>query len=177
MLLLAHKAVSRSAIQSPPSSSAFETEMLAQAKSGLTLVGLVAIVDPPRAEIPEVIRTLRSAGIRIFMVTGDFALTAQAIATECGIVTNPSSAVDDVTALARDLSDKQGLGSKPARLSGSADGEEPSHDLYRPYRFGSHDSQRYSVGPARKRVHRGRVRSHDPEQKPASYVSSSRAAT
>ncbi|KAN0065286.1 hypothetical protein ACQY0O_001121 [Thecaphora frezii] len=53
----------------------------------LTVVGLVGIVDPPRAEIPEVVRTCRGAGVRFFMVTGDFQLTAEAIARQCGIVT------------------------------------------------------------------------------------------
>lgn len=101
VLLLAHKALSRSSIQASPLSSAFEGEMMRQAKTGLTLVGLVAIVDPPRPEIPDVVRTLRGAGIRIFMVTGDFALTAQAIAAECGIITNPASAVHDASALSR----------------------------------------------------------------------------
>lgn len=101
VLLLAHKALSRSAIQSSPLSSAFEGEMTSHAKSGLTLVGLVAIADPPRPEIPEVVRTLRGAGVRIFMVTGDFALTAQAIAAECGIITSPASSVRDVSALSR----------------------------------------------------------------------------
>lgn len=76
--------------------------MLEHAKSGLTVVGLVAIIDPPRAEIPEVTKILRGAGIRIFMVTGDFALTAQAIARECGIITNPNHLVHDVSALSRD---------------------------------------------------------------------------
>lgn len=75
--------------------------MTEHAKTGLTLVGLVAIVDPPRPEIPDVVSTLRGAGIRIFMVTGDFALTAQAIAAECGIITNPSAAVHDASALRR----------------------------------------------------------------------------
>lgn len=101
VLLLAHKALSRSGIKSSPLSSMFEGEMVEHAKSGLTLVGLVAIVDPPRPEIPEVIQTLRGAGVRIFMVTGDFALTAQAIAAECGIITNPADAVDDASALSR----------------------------------------------------------------------------
>lgn len=101
VLLLAHKALSRSSIKSSPLSSAFEGEMVEQAKQGLTLVGLVAIVDPPRPEIPEVIQTLRGAGVRIFMVTGDFALTAQAIAAECGIITNPADAVHDASALSR----------------------------------------------------------------------------
>ncbi len=69
VLLLAHKAISRTSVKSPPSSSGFESEMMEQAKSGLTLVGLVVIVDPPREEIPGVVRTLRGAGIRIFMVS------------------------------------------------------------------------------------------------------------
>lgn len=101
VLLLAHKSLSRSSIKSSPLSSAFEGEMVTQAKSGLTLVGLVAIIDPPRPEIPEVIQTLRGAGVRIFMVTGDFALTAQAIAAECGIITNPADSVHDASALSR----------------------------------------------------------------------------
>ncbi len=69
VLLLARKAVSKSAIPSAPPSPAFEAAMMQQAKSGLTLVGLVGIVDPPRPEIPEVVNTLRNAGIRIFMVS------------------------------------------------------------------------------------------------------------
>lgn len=101
VLLLAHKAISRSALKASPNSSSFDGMMNEQAKSGLTLVGLVALVDPPRPEIPEVVSTLRGAGIRIFMVTGDFALTAQAIASECGIITNPASAVHDASALSR----------------------------------------------------------------------------
>lgn len=101
VLLLAHKALSRSSLKHSPLSSNFDGMMTEQAKTGLTLVGLVAIVDPPRPEIPGVVSTLRGAGIRIFMVTGDFALTAQAIATECGIITNPTAAVQDASALSR----------------------------------------------------------------------------
>lgn len=67
VLLLAHKTISRDSVKASPISSAYETEMITQAKSGLTLVGLVAIVDPPRPEIPEVIQTLKGAGIKIFM--------------------------------------------------------------------------------------------------------------
>lgn len=75
--------------------------MTDNAKSGLTFVGLVAIQDPPRPEIPDVIQTLRGAGIRIFMVTGDFALTAQAIAAECGIITNAPGLVKSAADLNR----------------------------------------------------------------------------
>lgn len=86
----------------------YENNIMEQAKTELVLVGLVGIVDPPRAEIPEVVRTLRGAGIKVFMVTGDFKLTARAIAAECGIITRPPSEVDDVTCLARlsDVSNK-----------------------------------------------------------------------
>lgn len=54
----------------------------------LTVVGLLGLVDPPRPDIPDTIRVLRAAGIRVFMVTGDFALTAVSIAEQCGIVTD-----------------------------------------------------------------------------------------
>ena len=63
---------------------------------------LVAIVDPPRQEIPEVVSTLRRAGIKVFMVTGDFRLTAAAIAADCGIITQDPMHVHDVTNLAFD---------------------------------------------------------------------------
>jgi sodium/potassium-transporting ATPase subunit alpha len=84
-----------------PTSSNIEREVLVAAREGLTFVGLVGIVDPPRDEIPNVVRILRGAGIRMMMVTGDFKLTAQAIAEECGIISDPLS-VDDITALSRD---------------------------------------------------------------------------
>ncbi|EMD89795.1 hypothetical protein COCC4DRAFT_124864 [Bipolaris maydis ATCC 48331] len=81
-------------------SGAQEKDVLASIRDGLTFVGIVGIVDPPRDEISDVVRILRGASIRIFMVTGDFKLTAQAIAEECGIISN-SSIVDDISALDR----------------------------------------------------------------------------
>ncbi|KAJ3335854.1 hypothetical protein HDU93_004240 [Gonapodya sp. JEL0774] len=54
----------------------------------LTLVGLLGIIDPPRPEIKECVSQMRKAGVRVFMVTGDFRLTAVAIAKQVGIVTN-----------------------------------------------------------------------------------------
>lgn len=88
VILCARKIVNESRLRASPASNEFEDEALELARTGMTLVGIVGIVDPPRDEIPEVVRILRRAGIRIFMVTGDFALTAQAIAAECGIITN-----------------------------------------------------------------------------------------
>jgi P-type Ca2+ transporter type 2C len=52
----------------------------------LTLLAMVGIVDPPRAEAKSAIAEARSAGIRVRMITGDHATTAAAIARELGIV-------------------------------------------------------------------------------------------
>lgn len=52
---------------------------------GLTLLGLVGIADPPRAEAIEAIARCRRAGIRVTMITGDHASTAAAIGAELGI--------------------------------------------------------------------------------------------
>lgn len=68
VILLARKSISKKQFISEKGSSQFENEVLIHARDGLTLVGIVGIVDPPRDEIPSVVSILRGAGIRIFMV-------------------------------------------------------------------------------------------------------------
>jgi Ca2+-transporting ATPase len=51
----------------------------------LTLIAMVGIVDPPRAEAKAAIAKCHSAGIEVRMITGDHAVTAAAIGTELGI--------------------------------------------------------------------------------------------
>ena len=51
----------------------------------LTLLAMVGIVDPPRAEARDAIAKCKSAGIRVRMITGDHATTAAAIGAELGI--------------------------------------------------------------------------------------------
>ncbi|TNY23070.1 hypothetical protein DMC30DRAFT_444722 [Rhodotorula diobovata] len=67
----------------------------------LTVVGLVALVDPPKHDTRETVEKCRMAGIRFFMVTGDFALTAAAIARQVGIITAPEGSVESVEDLPR----------------------------------------------------------------------------
>jgi len=100
VLLLARKIVHGSDLSANPADGDFEDEALKHASSDLTLIGLAGIVDPPRDEIPEVVATLRRAGIKIHMVTGDFRLTAQAIARTCGILAH-NEKVDTVGELPR----------------------------------------------------------------------------
>ena len=57
-------------------------ELMYSELRGLTLVGLVGIRDPPRADVPGAVATIRRAGVRVFMVTGDFRATALAIARQ-----------------------------------------------------------------------------------------------
>jgi Ca2+-transporting ATPase len=57
-----------------------------QAESGLTLIGIVGMMDPPRPEAMESVAMCRTAGIRPVMITGDHPLTAEVIAERVGIV-------------------------------------------------------------------------------------------
>jgi Ca2+-transporting ATPase len=67
----------------PPAAAALALER------ELAFVALVGLVDPPRPEVPEALRRCREAGIRVTMVTGDYGLTAEAIARQIGLLDPP----------------------------------------------------------------------------------------
>ena len=54
-------------------------------ESNLIFIGISCMIDPPRDEVLESIKTFKSAGIKVVMITGDHRLTAVAIAKELGI--------------------------------------------------------------------------------------------
>jgi len=54
-------------------------------EEGLRFLGFVLLLDPPRPEVPEAVRRVQEAGVRVVMVTGDHPATALAIARQVGI--------------------------------------------------------------------------------------------
>lgn len=62
-------------------------------ESGLTFVGLIGMIDPPREEVRDAVLTCQMAGIIPVMITGDHVSTACAIAKELGIMTSADLAM------------------------------------------------------------------------------------
>ncbi|MCG9702167.1 cation-transporting P-type ATPase [Vibrio natriegens] len=81
-------------------------------KDGLIMLGLFGLIDPPRQEAINAISVCKNAGIRVKMMTGDHALTAQAIASQIGLINSHNTLTgqqidaltdDELFAVAKDI--------------------------------------------------------------------------
>ncbi len=73
---------------------AYKTTDVARAsEEGFIYLGLVGMLDPPRPEIADAVDKCRTAGIRVFMITGDYHVTAEAIARQVGLYTGDGEVV------------------------------------------------------------------------------------
>uniref|UniRef100_A0A6D2XW19 Sodium/potassium-transporting ATPase subunit alpha n=1 Tax=Takifugu rubripes TaxID=31033 RepID=A0A6D2XW19_TAKRU len=81
-----------------PKGFAFDTDDVNFQTDNLCFVGLISMIDPPRAAVPDAVGKCRSAGIKVIMVTGDHPITAKAIAKGVGIISEGNETVEDIAA-------------------------------------------------------------------------------
>uniref|UniRef100_A0A4W3ISJ8 Sodium/potassium-transporting ATPase subunit alpha n=2 Tax=Callorhinchus milii TaxID=7868 RepID=A0A4W3ISJ8_CALMI len=74
----------------------FDTDTVNFPTSELCFVGLMSMIDPPRAAVPDAVGKCRSAGIKVIMVTGDHPITAKAIAKGVGIISEGNETIEDL---------------------------------------------------------------------------------
>jgi sodium/potassium-transporting ATPase subunit alpha len=74
----------------------FDTEAENFPLHNLTFCGLISMIDPPRAAVPDAVAKCRSAGIKVIMVTGDHPITAHAISKSVGIISPENETVSDI---------------------------------------------------------------------------------
>ncbi|XP_048867199.1 sodium/potassium-transporting ATPase subunit alpha-2 [Brienomyrus brachyistius] len=79
-----------------PRGFAFDCDEVNFPTDNLCFLGLISMIDPPRAAVPDAVGKCRSAGIKVIMVTGDHPITAKAIAKGVGIISAGNETVEDI---------------------------------------------------------------------------------
>lgn len=69
----------------------FARAMAAEAEKDLIWVGTMAMIDPPRKNVSEAIAECKKLGIKVIMITGDYEITAEAIAKNIGLIDGKNS--------------------------------------------------------------------------------------
>merc|ERR1739848_323814 len=96
----------------------------------LRFVGLMSMIDPPRAAVPDAVMKCRSAGIKVIMVTGDHPITAKAIARSVGIISEGQETVEDIAArLNVDVKDVNPRDARACVVHGSKIKDMSSEDI------------------------------------------------
>lgn len=83
-------------VSSYPLGFPFNNEDVNFPLDNLRFLGLMSMIDPPRAAVPDAVAKCRSAGIKVIMVTGDHPITAKAIAKSVGIISEGNRTVEDI---------------------------------------------------------------------------------
>jgi Ca2+-transporting ATPase len=92
-LEMATRALRVIALTARPLSGEENMEDVDSVESGLIFLGLVGIMDPPRAKVTDAISKCHDAGVQVMMITGDQQMTAMAIGKEIGIIQDDSQFV------------------------------------------------------------------------------------
>lgn len=79
-----------------PQGYKFDTRAMNFPQTGLRFCGLMSMIDPPRPGVPEAVRKCKTAGIKVYMVTGDHPVTAMAIARKVGIISKENLTLYDL---------------------------------------------------------------------------------
>jgi len=105
VLAVATRSMSAVTLGIDPKTPASEIELSESIEEDLVLLGLIGMIDPPRAEVKDAVAVARRAHIRTVMITGDHPATAAAIARELNIL-EPGSRIVTGTDL-RSMDDAQ----------------------------------------------------------------------
>lgn len=70
-----------------------KSEFSVQAEKDLVWVGMMGMIDPPRADVKGAIEECIISGIKVIMITGDYEVTAEAIARNVGLIRHPNAQI------------------------------------------------------------------------------------